>query len=220
MLIEIKLPQLADGMTTAAITAWLKDVGDSVTKGEPIVEVDIDKTTIELEAPASGVLQGIRVPSGAEDVPVGTVLAVIAPAAIAPAGIDTAVGDTASGHTAVGTAGAIPQAEAADSARRPTLKPPPSAGAMGSSHQSAGAPAPRQLTPATAAAAATTSVAPVSDAVTPVQSPSVVTTKVDASPLARRMAELLGLDLATVHGTGPGGRIRKVDVDRRGSSTP
>ena len=219
MLIEIKLPQLADGMTTAAITAWLKDVGDSVTKGEPIVEVDIDKTTIELEAPASGVLQDIRVLSGTEEVPVGTVLAVIAPAAIAPAGIDTAVGDTASGHTAVGTAGAIAQAEAADSARRPTLKPPPSAGAMGSSHQSAGAPAPRQPTPAPAAAA-TTSVAPVSDAVTPVQSPSVVITKVDASPLARRMAELLGLDLATVRGTGLGGRIRKVDVDRRGSSTP
>ncbi|MDB4172918.1 E3 binding domain-containing protein [Flavobacteriaceae bacterium] len=214
MLIEIKLPQLADGMTTAAITAWLKDVGDSVTKGEPIVEVDIDKTTIELEAPASGVLQDIRVINGTEEVPVGTVLAVIA-----PAGIDTAVGDTASGHTVVGTAGAILQAEAADSARRPTLKPPPSAGATGSSHQSAGAPAPRQPTPATAAAA-TTGVAPVSDAVTPVQSPSVVTTKVDASPLARRMAELLGLDLATVRGTGPGGRIRKVDVDRRGSSTP
>ena len=76
-LIEVRLPELADAMTSATLTAWLKEPGDTVTAGEPIAEVETDKTTVELEAPAGGVLAEIRVAAGAEAVAVGTVLALV-----------------------------------------------------------------------------------------------------------------------------------------------
>ena len=77
MATELKLPELAESMTSAAITAWLKQPGDRVAAGDPIVEVDTDKTTVEIEAPVSGVLREIVVAVGTEEVEVGAVLAVI-----------------------------------------------------------------------------------------------------------------------------------------------
>ena len=77
MATELKLPELAESMTSAAITAWLKQPGDRVTAGDPIVEVDTDKTTVEVEAPVSGVLREIVVAVGTAEVEVGGVLAVI-----------------------------------------------------------------------------------------------------------------------------------------------
>ena len=73
--VEVRLPELADSMASATLTAWLKKPGDPVTAGEPIAEVETDKTTVELEAPADGVLADIRVAAGTEAVAVGTVLA-------------------------------------------------------------------------------------------------------------------------------------------------
>ena len=64
-------------MTSATLAAWLKNPGDPVTAGEPIAEVETDKTTVELEAPADGVLADIRVAAGTRDVAVGAVLAVV-----------------------------------------------------------------------------------------------------------------------------------------------
>jgi pyruvate dehydrogenase E2 component (dihydrolipoamide acetyltransferase) len=75
--VELRLEQLADGMTAARVSVWLKREGEFVSGGEPIVEVETDKTTVEIEAPASGVLQAIRVKAGTDGVPVGTVLAII-----------------------------------------------------------------------------------------------------------------------------------------------
>ena len=77
MATELKLPELAESMTSAAVTAWLKKPGDRVSAGDPIVEVDTDKTTVEVEAPVSGVLREIVVNAGTEDVAVGAVLALI-----------------------------------------------------------------------------------------------------------------------------------------------
>ena len=77
MATELKLPELAESMTSAAITAWLQQPGDRVAAGDPIVEVDTDKTTVEIEAPVSGVLREIVVAVGTEEVEVGAVLAVI-----------------------------------------------------------------------------------------------------------------------------------------------
>src|SRR6476619_3132548 len=62
-------------MEAGTITKWLKAEGDSVTKGEPLFEVDTDKATQEVEAEASGVLLKIAVASG--EVPVGRTIAVI-----------------------------------------------------------------------------------------------------------------------------------------------
>ncbi len=74
---EIILPELAESMTSATLTTWLKQPGDSVRLGEPVAEVETDKTTVEIEAPADGILDEIHVVAGTEDVAVGTVLAVV-----------------------------------------------------------------------------------------------------------------------------------------------
>ena len=63
-------------MKEGTVGKWYKKEGDSVEKGEPIVEVVSDKATYDLEAPASGILRKILIEAGV-DVPVSTVLAVI-----------------------------------------------------------------------------------------------------------------------------------------------
>lgn len=77
MPIEVRLPQLADAMTAAKVGAWLKREGDRVASGEPIVEVETDKTNVEIEAPVSGVLQKILIATGSDGVLVGALLATI-----------------------------------------------------------------------------------------------------------------------------------------------
>ena len=77
MTIELKLPELAESMTSATVTAWLKQPGERVVQGDPVVEVDTDKTTVEIEASVDGVLVEILIPEGTEEVAVGTVLALI-----------------------------------------------------------------------------------------------------------------------------------------------
>ena len=77
---DIRLPRLADAVTSVRFGAWLKREGDRVEAGEPIAEVETDKTTVELEAPAAGVLCDLRVAAGADGLEVGAVLARIAPA--------------------------------------------------------------------------------------------------------------------------------------------
>lgn len=74
MLTEVRMPNLGYDMETGKITAWLKQVGDTVERGEPIAEVETDKTTIEMEAMASGMLAEIVAEAGSE-VAVGEVVA-------------------------------------------------------------------------------------------------------------------------------------------------
>ncbi|MGI3786437.1 MAG: biotin/lipoyl-containing protein [Janthinobacterium lividum] len=76
MRVEVLLPQWGMGMSEGTITTWLKAVGDSVTEDEAIAEVDSEKVTEELEAPASGTLTEIIVQAG-ETVDVRTLVAII-----------------------------------------------------------------------------------------------------------------------------------------------
>ncbi len=55
MATEVKMPKLGIDMIEGSITRWLKNEGDSVQKEEPIAEVETDKSTVEMEAPAAGV---------------------------------------------------------------------------------------------------------------------------------------------------------------------
>ena len=75
---ELRLPQLADSVTSVTLSVWLKQEGDSVQAGEPIVEVETDKTNVELEAPASGVIRAIQVAAGTDGLEAGVLLAIIA----------------------------------------------------------------------------------------------------------------------------------------------
>ena len=73
---EFQLPGLSADMEYATIGRWLKEEGDSVRKDEPLLEIDADKVTEELPAPASGTLREILAVEG-DEVKVGAVLAVI-----------------------------------------------------------------------------------------------------------------------------------------------
>jgi len=76
MATEFKMPMLGEVMEEGLIVNWLKQEGDTVERGENILEVETDKATMEVESTASGVLKQILVPAG-ETVPVNTTLAVI-----------------------------------------------------------------------------------------------------------------------------------------------
>jgi len=81
MPIEIRMPELAPDITEADLIAWLVEPGSPVDQGEAIVEIETEKSTVEIEAPASGILSEILVPQGSLGVAVGTVLGVIEAAA-------------------------------------------------------------------------------------------------------------------------------------------
>ena len=76
MKVEVLLPQWGMGMSEGTVAAWLKKVGDRVEEDEPLAEIEAEKATQELEAPATGTLSEILVAEG-EDAPVRTILAYI-----------------------------------------------------------------------------------------------------------------------------------------------
>ena len=71
--IPIEMPKLGYDMEVGTIGSWLKQVGDSVARGEPIAEIETDKTTVEMEATQAGTLVEQSLAPG-EEVPVGTVI--------------------------------------------------------------------------------------------------------------------------------------------------
>lgn len=232
---EIRLPRLADAVTSVRFGAWLKQEGDRVEAGEPIAEVETDKTTVELEAPAAGVLCDLRVAPGAEDLEVGTVLARVAAAVEEPAGARPAPGaptpEDEAGPALAGAAASSPGA-------------PPVAGAAAGGGPAGGGPAGAVSTEAPAVrgevardeapvvrddAPAARGDAPAvrSGAVAPrrggrsgdapaaqIGGDAAPEPARAATPLALRMAAAAGLDLAAVRPAGSDGRIRKADVDR------
>lgn len=76
MRIEVTMPNLGYDMEEGKVQRWLKQVGDSVARGEPIAEVETDKTTVEMEAMASGTLTAIVIEEGASAA-IGAVIAVL-----------------------------------------------------------------------------------------------------------------------------------------------
>jgi 2-oxoglutarate dehydrogenase E2 component (dihydrolipoamide succinyltransferase) len=73
---EIKVPTLGESVTTATIARWMKQPGEAVSADEPLVELETDKVTVEVNAPAAGVLTAISAPEGSE-VEVGALLGII-----------------------------------------------------------------------------------------------------------------------------------------------
>src|ERR1700693_2151844 len=76
MATQVILPALGMAQETGIIVRWLIAEGQEVTKGEPLVEIETDKATVEIEAPASGLLAQVGAADG-DDVPVGQVIAVV-----------------------------------------------------------------------------------------------------------------------------------------------
>ena len=73
---DVIMPALGMAQETGKILRWLKADGAAVAKGEPLLEVETDKVTVEIESPADGTLAGVSAGEGA-DVPVGTVIALV-----------------------------------------------------------------------------------------------------------------------------------------------
>jgi pyruvate/2-oxoglutarate dehydrogenase complex dihydrolipoamide acyltransferase (E2) component len=140
---EFKLPDLGEGLTEGEVARWLVSEGDEVTEDQPLVEIQTDKTTVEIPSPAAGKVAQILVEEG-KVVPVGTVLVVI------------------------GEDGAVPQQAAAEEPKE--VKPREQVPGRGSEG------------------------------------------RVRATPLVRRLAQELGVDLEALTGTGPQGRITEQDV--------
>lgn len=112
----VRLPDLGTGVPKAKLIAWLKREGEAVAIGDPIAEVETDKTTVEIPSPASGVLARIAVPAGTEDVALDALLAYIAD-----------IDDASAGRTTVSTTAAPTSGTAPRSERR---QPSPSAEVM------------------------------------------------------------------------------------------
>src|ERR1700752_3394818 len=73
---DVIMPALGVAQEKGTLLNWLKAEGQSVTKGEPLMEVETDKATVEIEAPASGILANV-IASAGDEVPVGNRIAVI-----------------------------------------------------------------------------------------------------------------------------------------------
>jgi pyruvate dehydrogenase E2 component (dihydrolipoamide acetyltransferase) len=183
---EFRLPQLTESMATVKVSTWLKKEGDTVTKGEPIAEVETDKTSVELEAPETGVLVKIHVPAGSDKVAAGTVIATIG-----------AAGDAAATPSPAPPPPAPPAPAAPAAAAAPAPAPPaPPVAAPPAPVAAAPVPTPAPA-PAVPPAAA---VAPPSTGV-----------KVASTALAAKMAQVAGIDLSTIPAQGR--RITKADVE-------
>jgi pyruvate/2-oxoglutarate dehydrogenase complex dihydrolipoamide acyltransferase (E2) component len=74
--VKVIMPQAGQDLETGTVTHWLKAEGDAVTKGEPIVQIETEKISVDVEAPASGILLRIVVPDATET-PIFSTIAVI-----------------------------------------------------------------------------------------------------------------------------------------------
>ena len=90
---DVLMPQMGESITEGTITKWLKKVGDTVQRDEPIFEISTDKVDAEIPSPVAGVLSEIKVPEGST-VSINTVVAVIGGAAGKPAAAPSAPAQT------------------------------------------------------------------------------------------------------------------------------
>ena len=180
MPIAIKMPALSPTMEEGTLAKWLVKVGDKISSGDIMAEIETDKATMEFEAVDEGTIADIAVAEGTEGVKVGTVIAMLA-----EEGEDLAAAKAAGGAK-----------EAAAAKPEPTPEP------ARAEPVEARAPTPAPERPSTSSGRAEVGAIAKSAG-----------DRVIASPLAKRIAADKGIDLASVKGSGPNGRIVKADVE-------
>ncbi|MGI6872664.1 2-oxoglutarate dehydrogenase, E2 component, dihydrolipoamide succinyltransferase [Amycolatopsis sp. 3B14] len=181
----VTLPELGESVTEGTVTRWLKSVGDTVEVDEPLLEISTDKVDTEVPSPIAGTLLEISVGED-ETVEVGGTLAIIGDASAAPAQQQEQ-----------------PKAPEPKAEPKPEPKPEPTPAAQAPAPQQAPQqPAPQQPAPQQ-----------------PAPQPQAAPAASDGNgsgpyvtPLVRKLATEHGIDLASVTGSGVGGRIRKQDV--------
>ncbi|MEW1775498.1 dihydrolipoamide acetyltransferase family protein [Streptomyces sp. NPDC086777] len=211
---EFTMPSLGADMDEGVLQEWLVAPGDQVRKGDVVAVVETDKAAIEVECFESGTVGRLLVPAGTR-VPVGAPLAVIEGGA--GAGVRAAVSGTSVTAGAEGDrATAVTEVPAAPKApvRAATGQEPAAAprGRPQPRRQPVREPVRRQARTRNRPTGQ-----PVPPTAGPVQPPPPMPAEVvpvlGAGPLVRHLAELRGVDLTTLHGTGPGGRITRTDVE-------
>ena len=185
MPIEITMPALSPTMTEGNLAKWTKKEGDKIKAGEVIAEIETDKATMEVEAVDEGTLGKIVIPAGTEGVKVNAVIALL----------------LADGEDKKALDSWKPKEEPKKEAA------PAAAPAAGGAAPAAAAPA---AAPTVAPQASKAPAAPTAPAAGVATAPGA---RVKASPLAKKIAAAKGIDLSGVHGTGPGGRILREDVE-------
>ncbi|MEQ8411937.1 MAG: 2-oxo acid dehydrogenase subunit E2 [Erythrobacter sp.] len=234
MAIEIKMPALSPTMEEGTLAKWLVKEGDHIGPGDIMAEIETDKATMEFEAVEEGTLAKIAVSEGTENVKVGTIIAMLAEEGedagdVAVPQESAAPAPTPKPAPSPAPAPKPPESSAPSPNPAPTTKNGPSA-----------SPTARKLAEANGidlgqiegtgpkgkitkgdveAAMGGGGAASVTGANTPdperETAPAPVSSgqRIIASPLARRMAEQRGIDLAQVTGSGPNGRIVKADIE-------
>ncbi|CAK7051088.1 MAG: Dihydrolipoyllysine-residue acetyltransferase component of pyruvate dehydrogenase complex [Desulfovibrio sp.] len=198
----IIMPKLGFNMDEGQLVKWCKNVGDTVTKGEVLFEINTDKTTMPVEATSDGVLLKVMLAEG-EFADVFTPIAVVGQAG-EDADAALAAHGGASAQSGGGDAGASSPESVSDSA--PVSAAPTAAGSVNTSDL--------KLTPKAKKLVQDEGIDPASlTAVTGTGFEGGITAKdIKASPLAKKAAERDGVDLSSVQGTGVGGKIMKADV--------
>lgn len=189
----VRMPEVLTGITEAAIQTWLVAEGDAVAVGTPLAEVETEKAVVEYTAETEGTVLQLVAPAGGS-VAIGDPIAVIG-----------APGEDASSVVPAAGASAAPAAPAEPAA--PASEP-------------AVAEAPAEADPAAPEVADAVADAQPAVAATPAAPDSASGARRFMSPLVRRLAKERGIDLSSVTGTGPNGRIVRRDIEGLSASAP
>ena len=179
----IKMPALSPTMEEGTLAKWLVKPGDTVSAGDIMAEIETDKATMEFEAVDEGTIASIAVEAGTEGVKVGTVIAILAE----------------EGEDVDEAAAAAPSGDEEPAEKKPAKD------------ESEDKSEPAKAAPRESAKPARASVD--TDTKAPAAPKDDSGERIIASPLARRIAEQNGVDLSTITGSGPRGRIVKADVE-------
>jgi len=197
MPIELKMPALSPTMEEGTLAKWLVKEGDDVKSGDILAEIETDKATMEFEAVDEGKIARILVPEGTDGVKVGAPIAIMAG-----------------------------EGENVDAAAKSAPPPAAGEGKSGVAGQGEGA-APKPDVPVSSAPAKASVETPPAPSTAAAPSPQPLSRqggegqdRVKASPLARRLAQAQNLDLSSLQGSGPGGRIVRADVDAAAGKAP
>jgi pyruvate dehydrogenase E2 component (dihydrolipoamide acetyltransferase) len=206
MTFKFKLPDIGEGIQEGEIVRWIKKEGDAVAEDEPVVEVMTDKATVELTSPRKGKLAKVHFKEG-DMAKVGDVILEIdetGSAFASPVSSEAALKGGPSAPRAPAPA-SPPPAQKTDSKEKPEEKtlfelPKEIAAATKVIQRKGATPAPAQ--------------APATQAATQAPQPRTDGAKPTAAPAVRRYARELGVDLASVRGSGPNGRVLREDLQR------
>jgi 2-oxoglutarate dehydrogenase E2 component (dihydrolipoamide succinyltransferase) len=201
MIVDILVPSVGESITEALLAEWYKQDGERVTKGEPLFVIETDKVTLEVEAEADGVL-AIKVAAG-QTVAIGAVVGTLDTEAVAPRA-EAAREDRSGRDKPAGPEKPRDTAERADMEPAPEREAPAAPPRREAAEASRGA----------GTARPTTGKAPEP----PAEDESL------APPSVHRLAAEHAIDLGTVPGTGPGGRVTRGDLllvlEGRGEAGP